>query len=127
MPQQILHTERITLVPLADGHLAWEAELDSDPEAMRYLGALEIAGARPRVRPRLGEGAAPDRPGLVEGAHMVVAAIRVASSRTSSTDCSLSFTSRMQSSGRSPTSSANRAKASMSIVSACAPGRFPGA
>ena len=28
MPQQILHTERITLVLLADGHLAWEAELD---------------------------------------------------------------------------------------------------
>jgi len=59
MPQQILHTERITLVPLADGHLAWEAELDADPEVMRYLGALEIAGARPRVRPRPGEGAAP--------------------------------------------------------------------
>ena len=37
MPQQILHTERITLVPLADGHLEWEAELDSDPEVMRYL------------------------------------------------------------------------------------------
>ena len=37
MPQQILHTERITLVPLTDGHLEWEAELDSDPEVMRYL------------------------------------------------------------------------------------------
>jgi RimJ/RimL family protein N-acetyltransferase len=37
MPQPILHTERITLVPLADGHLEWEAELDSDPEVMRYL------------------------------------------------------------------------------------------
>jgi RimJ/RimL family protein N-acetyltransferase len=37
MPQQILHTERITLVPLADGHLEWEFELDSDPEVMRYL------------------------------------------------------------------------------------------
>ena len=37
MPQQTLHTERITLVPLADGHLEWEAELDSDPEVMRYL------------------------------------------------------------------------------------------
>ena len=31
MPQQILHTERITLVPLADGHLEWDAELDSRP------------------------------------------------------------------------------------------------
>ena len=38
MPQQILHTERITLVPLADGHLEWETELDSDPEVMRSLG-----------------------------------------------------------------------------------------
>jgi RimJ/RimL family protein N-acetyltransferase len=37
MPQPILHTERITLVPLADGHLWWEAELDADPEVMRYL------------------------------------------------------------------------------------------
>ena len=37
MPQQILRTERITLVPLADGHLEWEVELDSDPEVMRYL------------------------------------------------------------------------------------------
>ena len=37
MPQQTLHTERITLVPLADGHLEWEAELDSDSEVMRYL------------------------------------------------------------------------------------------
>jgi RimJ/RimL family protein N-acetyltransferase len=37
VPQQILQTERITLVPLADGHLEWEVELDSNPEVMRYL------------------------------------------------------------------------------------------
>jgi RimJ/RimL family protein N-acetyltransferase len=37
MPQQTLQTERITLVPLADEHLKWEVELDSDPEVMRYL------------------------------------------------------------------------------------------
>ena len=37
MPQQTLQTERITLVPLADEHLDWEVELDSDPEVMRYL------------------------------------------------------------------------------------------
>jgi RimJ/RimL family protein N-acetyltransferase len=37
MPQQILHTARLTLVPLADEHLEWEVELDSDPEVMRYL------------------------------------------------------------------------------------------
>jgi RimJ/RimL family protein N-acetyltransferase len=38
MTQQTLRTERLTLVPLADEHLEWEVELDSDPEVMRYLG-----------------------------------------------------------------------------------------
>src|SRR5580765_7921386 len=37
MPQEILQTERITLVPLADEHFMWELELDSDPHVMRYL------------------------------------------------------------------------------------------
>jgi RimJ/RimL family protein N-acetyltransferase len=37
MPQQTLHAERVTLVPLADEHFEWEVELDSDPEVMRYL------------------------------------------------------------------------------------------
>ena len=37
MPQQTLQSERLTLVPLADQHLEWEVELDSDPEVMRYL------------------------------------------------------------------------------------------
>jgi RimJ/RimL family protein N-acetyltransferase len=37
MPQRTLHTERLTLVPLADEHLEWEVELDSDPEVMRQL------------------------------------------------------------------------------------------
>jgi RimJ/RimL family protein N-acetyltransferase len=37
MSQQTLQTERLTLVPLADEHLEWEIELDSDPEVMRYL------------------------------------------------------------------------------------------
>jgi RimJ/RimL family protein N-acetyltransferase len=37
MPQPTLHAERLTLVPLADEHLEWEVELDSDPEVMRYL------------------------------------------------------------------------------------------
>ena len=35
--QQTLHAGRLTLVPLADAHLQWEVELDSDPEVMRYL------------------------------------------------------------------------------------------
>lgn len=37
MSQQTLHTERLTLVPLADEHLEWEVEFDSDPEVMRFL------------------------------------------------------------------------------------------
>jgi RimJ/RimL family protein N-acetyltransferase len=37
VPQPTLRTERITLVPLADEHLEWEVEVDSDPEVMRYL------------------------------------------------------------------------------------------
>jgi RimJ/RimL family protein N-acetyltransferase len=37
IPQQTLHTRRLTLLPLADEHLEWEVELDSDPEVMRYL------------------------------------------------------------------------------------------
>ena len=53
MPQQTLHTERLTLLPLADRHLQWEVELDSDPEVMRYLsgrastrGEVEAGHAR---------------------------------------------------------------------------------
>jgi hypothetical protein len=38
MPQETLQTERITLVPLADEHLQWEVELDSNLDVMRYLG-----------------------------------------------------------------------------------------
>jgi hypothetical protein len=37
MPQKTLHTERLTLVPLADQHLEWEVELESDPDVMRCL------------------------------------------------------------------------------------------
>jgi RimJ/RimL family protein N-acetyltransferase len=37
MPQPVLHTARLLLVPLADRHLDLEVELDSDPEVMRYL------------------------------------------------------------------------------------------
>src|SRR5512133_3816705 len=48
MPQQTLHTERLTLVPLADEHLEWEVELDSDPEVMRFLSGR--ASTREEVR-----------------------------------------------------------------------------
>lgn len=36
--QATLRTDRLTLVPLAEEHLDYEVELDSDPEVMRYLG-----------------------------------------------------------------------------------------
>jgi RimJ/RimL family protein N-acetyltransferase len=37
MPQPILRTARLLLVPLADRHLELEVELDSDPEVHRFL------------------------------------------------------------------------------------------
>jgi RimJ/RimL family protein N-acetyltransferase len=38
MPQPILRTARLLLVPLADRHLDLEVQLDSDPEVLRYIG-----------------------------------------------------------------------------------------
>ncbi|GGV53253.1 GNAT family N-acetyltransferase [Streptomyces spectabilis] len=38
MPQAILHTERLRLVPLSHAHIEHQIELDADPEVMRYLG-----------------------------------------------------------------------------------------
>jgi RimJ/RimL family protein N-acetyltransferase len=37
MPQPILRTARLLLIPLQDRHLDLEVELDSDPEVLRYL------------------------------------------------------------------------------------------
>lgn len=37
MPQPILRTDRLLLVPLADRHLELEVQLDADPEVLRYL------------------------------------------------------------------------------------------
>jgi RimJ/RimL family protein N-acetyltransferase len=37
MPQPILRTDRLLLIPLADRHLDLEIQLDSDPEVLRYL------------------------------------------------------------------------------------------
>jgi RimJ/RimL family protein N-acetyltransferase len=39
VPQPILRTDRLMLVPLADRHLDLEVRLDSDPEVLRYLSA----------------------------------------------------------------------------------------
>jgi RimJ/RimL family protein N-acetyltransferase len=38
MPQAVLRSRRITLVPLSDEHLEHEVELDADQNVMRYLG-----------------------------------------------------------------------------------------
>jgi RimJ/RimL family protein N-acetyltransferase len=37
VPQPVLRTDRLLLVPLADRHFDLEAELDSDPEVLRFL------------------------------------------------------------------------------------------
>jgi RimJ/RimL family protein N-acetyltransferase len=37
MPQPVLRTGRLLLVPLADRHLELEVKLDSDPEVLRFL------------------------------------------------------------------------------------------
>ncbi len=47
MSQPILGTERLRLMPLADEHLEFEVELDSDPEVMRYIAGR--ASSRPEV------------------------------------------------------------------------------
>ena len=53
MPQPLLRTERLLLVPLADRHLELEVQLDSDPEVLRYLSGrthsrAEVAAAHAR-------------------------------------------------------------------------------
>jgi RimJ/RimL family protein N-acetyltransferase len=40
MPQPVLRTDRLLLVPLADRHLDLEVALDSDPEVLRFLVGL---------------------------------------------------------------------------------------
>jgi RimJ/RimL family protein N-acetyltransferase len=37
MPQPVLRTDRLLLVPLADRHLELEIQLDSDPEVLRFI------------------------------------------------------------------------------------------
>ncbi|MFL6161984.1 MAG: GNAT family N-acetyltransferase [Jatrophihabitantaceae bacterium] len=48
--QAILHTDRLTLVPLAEKHLDHAAELDKDPEVMRHLGSGTVR-TRAEVEP----------------------------------------------------------------------------
>jgi len=63
MPQPTLRPARLTLVPLADEHLEWEVELDSDPEVMRYLSGrassreeVEASHARRMTTAQKGDG-----------------------------------------------------------------------
>ncbi|MER7459147.1 GNAT family N-acetyltransferase [Micromonospora sp. NPDC126480] len=53
MPQPVLRTERLLLMPLAGRHLELEVRLDSDPEVLRYLygrarSRAEVAEAHTR-------------------------------------------------------------------------------
>jgi hypothetical protein len=53
MSQRTLHTERLTLVPLADEHLEWEVELESDQGCTGQLAPVEFErfeGEPPPIR-----------------------------------------------------------------------------
>jgi RimJ/RimL family protein N-acetyltransferase len=60
----MLRTERLQLVPLADEHLEFEVELDSDPEVMRYLTGRAVSRAEVEQAHRRRLAAARDVPGL---------------------------------------------------------------
>jgi RimJ/RimL family protein N-acetyltransferase len=62
--QPTLYTERLTLVPLADEHLEFEVELDSDPEVMRYLSGRGLSRSEVEERHRRRVAAAGEVPGL---------------------------------------------------------------
>ncbi|WP_433794627.1 GNAT family N-acetyltransferase [Actinoplanes sp. CA-252034] len=49
MPQPVLRTERMLMIPLGDEHLELEVELDADAEVLRYLDG------RPRTREEVTE------------------------------------------------------------------------
>jgi RimJ/RimL family protein N-acetyltransferase len=64
MAQLKLHTERLSLVPLADEHLPFEIELDSDPEVMRYITGRASSPEEVKRAHRRRLAAADDVPGL---------------------------------------------------------------
>ncbi|MCR6482381.1 GNAT family N-acetyltransferase [Amycolatopsis sp. OK19-0408] len=43
--QPVLHTERLTLVPLTGAHLEAAVELDADPEVLKHLGGRALTRA----------------------------------------------------------------------------------
>jgi RimJ/RimL family protein N-acetyltransferase len=64
MARLTLHTARLSLVPLADEHLQFEIELDSDPEVMRYISGRALSPAEVEQAHRRRLAAAADVPGL---------------------------------------------------------------
>jgi RimJ/RimL family protein N-acetyltransferase len=64
MVQPTLYTERLRLVPLADEHLPYEIELDSDPEVMRYITGRAVSPAEVERAHRRRIAAADEVPGL---------------------------------------------------------------
>jgi RimJ/RimL family protein N-acetyltransferase len=64
MPQPTLRTERLTLVPLADEHLQFEIELDSDPEVMRCITGRPLSADEVKRLHRRRVAAADEVPGL---------------------------------------------------------------
>src|ERR1035437_1845532 len=65
MTQKILDTERLRLVPLAEEHLEFEVELDSDPEVMRCLAGRASSRAEVEQAHQRRLAAAPGVPGLM--------------------------------------------------------------
>jgi RimJ/RimL family protein N-acetyltransferase len=62
--QLTLHTERLRLVPLADEHLQFEIELDSDPGVMRYITGRALSPDEVERAHRRRLAAADEVPGL---------------------------------------------------------------
>jgi RimJ/RimL family protein N-acetyltransferase len=64
MPQPTLWTERLRLVALADEHLRFEIELDSDPEVMRFITGRALSADEVEHAHRRRLAAADQVPGL---------------------------------------------------------------
>jgi RimJ/RimL family protein N-acetyltransferase len=62
--QPTLYTGRLRLVPLAEEHLRFEIELDSDPEVMRYLTGRALSPDEVQKAHRRRLAAAEEVPGL---------------------------------------------------------------
>jgi hypothetical protein len=62
--QPTLHTERLRLVPVADEHLQFENELDSDPEVMGYITGRALSTEEVEQAHRRRLAAAVEVPGL---------------------------------------------------------------